>query len=215
MPMIMPPAPPSRGLVHQPAHPRMRASRPMKIASPIRKWPMLSSTHLRDGGDRRDVVVVEPVAGVAPPARGRARSAAVATIRASSAARGGRRRRDGRSRRRCAARPPARRAAPTPRSALRSASMNSETRMPAARSARDERRDRGLCWPATSSPPSVVRSSRRSGTRQAACGRMPQRDRQHLVGHRHLEVQRHARAPRPARRCRRRGCAGDPRAGAR
>ena len=34
-----------------------------------------------------------------------------------------------------------------------------------------------------------MRSSRRSGTRQHACGHA-QRDRQHLVGRRHLEVQR-------------------------
>ena len=35
-----------------------------------------------------------------------------------------------------------------------------------------------------------MRSSRRSGTRQAACGRVLQRDRDHLVGRRHLEIER-------------------------
>ena len=47
--------------------------------------------------------------------------------------------------------------------------MKQETRMPAAAS----RRTTGamVFWPrATSRPPSVVTSSRRSGTRQAACG---------------------------------------------
>jgi hypothetical protein len=72
----------------------------------------------------------------------------------------------------------------------RSASMKQETRMPA--SARRRTTGAMVLWPpATSSPPSVVRSSRRSGTRQAACGRWagrwpPSR------GHRHLEVERPA-----------------------
>ena len=42
----------------------------------------------------------------------------------------------------------------------------------------------------TSSPPSVVRSSRFSGTRQQACGTWRKRDREHLVGGRHLEIER-------------------------
>ena len=46
------------------------------------------------------------------------------------------------------------------------------------------------CWPAASSPPSVVRSSRFSGTMQAAWGWWAKRDRQHLLGRRHLEIQR-------------------------
>ena len=35
----------------------------------------------------------------------------------------------------------------------------------------------------------MVRSSRFSGTMQAACGRWRKRDRQHLLGRRHFEVQ--------------------------
>ena len=38
----------------------------------------------------------------------------------------------------------------------------------------------------------MVRSSRFSGTMQAACGLVAQRDRQHLLGRRHFEVQRQA-----------------------
>ena len=49
---------------------------------------------------------------------------------------------------------------------------------------------RRLRWPTTSSPPSVVRSARRSGTRQAACGLRAQRDLDHVVGRRHFEIQR-------------------------
>ena len=47
--------------------------------------------------------------------------------------------------------------------------MKSETRMRAAPSSLTKR-CRWLCPPAASRPPSVVRSSRRSGTMQAACG---------------------------------------------
>ena len=47
-----------------------------------------------------------------------------------------------------------------------------------------------LCWPTTSSPPSVVSSSRRSGTRQTACGLVRKRNPQHVFGRRHLEIQR-------------------------
>ena len=45
----------------------------------------------------------------------------------------------------------------------------SETRTPAPLSSRTAWATE-LCWPATSRPPSVVRSSRRSGTKHAACG---------------------------------------------
>ena len=67
--------------------------------------------------------------------------------------------------------------------------MNSETRMPA----RSSSATKGLSArkPATTSrPPSVVRSVRFSGTRQQACGRMRKRDVEHLLGRRHLEVER-------------------------
>ena len=70
------------------------------------------------------------------------------------------------------------------------AAMNSETRMPASPElARSTARSVSRC-PAASSPPSVVRSSRRSGTMQAACGLMPERDVEHLAGRRHLEIER-------------------------
>ena len=49
--------------------------------------------------------------------------------------------------------------------------MNSETRMPAVFRSRDDTREVSLAPPATSRPPSVVRSSRRSGTRQHAWGK--------------------------------------------
>ena len=47
--------------------------------------------------------------------------------------------------------------------------MNSDTRMPASFSLAMKGAS-ALCWPTTSSPPSVVSSSRRSGTRHTACG---------------------------------------------
>src|SRR5947209_7972810 len=50
-----------------------------------------------------------------------------------------------------------------------SAEMNSDTRMPASFS-RAMNGASALCWPTTSSPPSVVSSSRRSGTRHTAWG---------------------------------------------
>ena len=49
--------------------------------------------------------------------------------------------------------------------------MNSETRIPACLSSRTTGASCAR-WPTTSSPPSVVRSVRFSGTRQAACGRV-------------------------------------------
>ena len=89
---------------------------------------------------------------------------------------------------RCAARPPARRAAPPPRSGRASGSMNSDTRIPAAPSRATIGASRSCC-PTTSSPPSVVSSSRLSGTMQTACGRGAARS-PHLGGRRHLEVER-------------------------
>ena len=44
--------------------------------------------------------------------------------------------------------------------------------------------------PAASSPPSVVRSLRFSGTRQQACGLVLSAIADHLVGRRHFEIQR-------------------------
>ena len=70
-----------------------------------------------------------------------------------------------------------------------SAAMNSDTRMPASFS-RAMKGASALCWPTTSRPPSVVSSSRRSGTRQTACGLVASADPQHVRGRRHLEIQR-------------------------
>ena len=75
-----------------------------------------------------------------------------------------------RTRRRCGSRSTGAPIALRPRSARGSAAMNSDTRIPLPR-ARLTPGASASRWPATSSPPSVVRSSRRSGTRQAACGR--------------------------------------------
>ena len=50
-----------------------------------------------------------------------------------------------------------------------SAAMNNETRMPASFN-RAMKGANTLCCPTTSRPPSVVSSSRRSGTRHTACG---------------------------------------------
>ena len=75
-----------------------------------------------------------------------------------------------RNRPRCAARSPARRSGCAASICRRSAAMKSETRQPASRSGAMKCASRfSSC--ATSSPPSVVRSSRRSGTMQTACGR--------------------------------------------
>ena len=70
-----------------------------------------------------------------------------------------------------------------------SAAMNSDTRMPAARSAAIL----GLSSarpPTASRPPSVVRSARRSGTRQAACGRVRTAIATISGGRRHFEIER-------------------------
>ena len=95
-----------------------------------------------------------------------------------------------------------------------SAAMNSDTRMPASRQPRHHGRERGCAAPATSRPPSVVSSARRSGTRQAACGLVSSAIAGHLVARRHFEIERLQQSPPSGARCRRRGCGGDPRAGA-
>ena len=76
-----------------------------------------------------------------------------------------------------------------PRSARGSGSMNSDTRMPASFSASTHGAD-GSAPRTTSSPPSVVRSSRFSGTRQQACGTCLQGDGSISLGRGHLEVER-------------------------
>ena len=68
--------------------------------------------------------------------------------------------------------------------------MNSDTRMPAALQARRRSGADGSRPRTTSSPPSVVRSSRFSGTRQQACGTWRSAMAEHLVGGGHLEVER-------------------------
>ena len=112
---------------------RTVSARPSNTASPIRKWPILSSTISRQRRDRLGAGIVEAVAGMHFQAealreharrRGSARhSASAASARALRQAR--------RTRRRCESRSPARRAPPPPRSAPARAPMNSETRMPA------------------------------------------------------------------------------------
>ena len=76
--------------------------------------------------------------------------------------------------------------------------MNMETRMPASASAATMG-FRRLCWPMQSMPPSVVRSSRFSGTMQAAWGLCLQRDGQHLVGGGHFQIERNVQLARQAR----------------
>ena len=179
--------------------------RPTKSACPIKAWPMCSSATsgsaaiaavlLGSGRPSRD-----GAGRPTPPGHGRHSSAGRASGRAS------------RPRARAPARAPWRaRRPPTrhwrrrrcgisthgaPAAALASicrgsASMNSETRhYAAARRAQASRSRAG--WPATSRPPSVVSSWRRSGTRQTSAGASPRCDAEHLVGDRGLEVQRHA-----------------------
>ena len=72
----------------------------------------------------------------------------------------------------------------------RPGSMNSDTRMPCCGEPRDTR-PRPCFWPATSRPPSVVSSSRRSGTKQQSAGRCLIGELEHRVRHGHLEI--HAR----------------------
>ena len=94
-----------------------------------------------------------------------------------------------RTSRRCGSRSPARAVLPPSRSGAGSAAMNSDTRMPASFS-RAMKGASALCWPTTSRPPSVVSSSRRSGTRHTACGLVASEIRSMSVGRRHLEIQR-------------------------
>ena len=175
--------------------------------------------HLRDGGDRRDRLVVDAVAGVDLQAeRGGLGGGGRAGARAGARPRRPRRRARRRSRRRCAARPPARRRR-RPTLDLGRVGLDEQRDADAGVAQPRAPRARSQLWPpATSRPPSVVRSSRRSGTRQTACGRWRSamasissvtaiskfsgrpRSRQH---------------GRQRRRCRRRRCGGGPRAGGR
>ena len=133
---------------------------------------MLSSTISGKRRDRLGAGVIEPVAGVHFEAEALRQLRALADAPPLGLGRRPCRRRTAPgTRRRCGSRSPARPAPPRSRSACGSAAMNSDTRMPAARSAAI-RGPSSARWPAASRPPSVVRSARRSGTRQAACGRV-------------------------------------------
>ncbi len=140
----------------------------------------MADVEFDDLGQRRDRLgggVVEAVAGMDFEAEAPRQLRAVADalpfgLRRRHAAR----RQARRTRRRCGSRSPARRCAAAASICRGSAAMNSDTRMPAAAQSARRPARACSCWPATSSPPSVVRSSRRSGTRQAACGRGLERD---------------------------------------
>ena len=190
---------------------RMEASRPTKIASPIRKWPMLSSRDLRDGGDGFDIVIGQAMAGMDLQAdamrhRPRLREFCPAGARAPRPSHW--------HRRRCAVPPPARPATSRRRAGAVGLDEHGDADARVAQRARRWASSR-LCWPAASMPPSVVRSSRFSGTMQAACGLCLQRDGQHLVGRRHFQIERRSSARARAARYRRRRYAAGPRADAR
>ena len=166
---------------------RMVLSKPTKIASPIEKMADIELGHRRDGRDGRHRIVGQAVAGMAFQAdrrrmgRGGDQSFELALALRSPPPR---------NRRRYGARPPGRRASAPHRAGARSASMNSETRMPASTSRRTRgfelvvaaraRRAR-LRWCAP-------RASPAPGRRHA--GLCLQRDRQHLLGRRHLQIER-------------------------
>ena len=134
---------------------------------------VVADIELDDLGQARDRLggdVVEAVAGMdfePGRARQRWRLRRCAAIPHPPSPHGRRPRR--RTRRRYGFRSPARAASPPFRSGAGSAAMNSDTRMPASFS-RAMNGASALCCPTTSRPPSVVSSSRRSGTRHTACG---------------------------------------------
>ncbi len=217
MPMIKPPPrsraprPSARACAGWPA------SRPMKIASPIRKWPMLSSTSSGMAATAPTRLVVDAVAGV--------------DLQAERGGRAARRLPEPVQQRRARRRSPlAHRLAVGAGVQLDHLGADRRGRGDLRRVGLDEQRDAdagGLqaarrtgamrLWPpTTSSPPSVVTSSRRSGTRQAACGRW--RSAMATISS-VTAISKLSGRPRrrsaPARRCRRRRCGGGPRAGGR
>ena len=128
---------------------------------------MFSFHHLGDRRDRADGVGGQAVAGVAfqpDPAGmgGRNRPTACAPPRAPAPV-------QTRNRRRCAAPPPGHRGPRRRRAVPAPGRRNRDTRTPAA-PRRSTIGPRMPIPPAASRPPSVVTSSRRSGTMQAACG---------------------------------------------
>ena len=92
--------------------------------------------------------------------------------------------------------------------------MNSDTRMPASRSLRDDGRKRVvLAGDVEAAFGGALLAPLRHEADGMRSGR--ERDRDHLVGRRHLEIERLCRSRPSAAPCRRRGYGGGPRADAR
>ena len=198
MPRIMAaPRPAREAAIHRGAHrPRSCSDSPPKIASPIRKWPMLSSTISGSAAIGLGGVDSRGRGRHGPRGRAPSRALAPALIRSNSIARhrGVPVDHAPRTTRRCGSRSPARRPRPRSRSASRRRAMNSDTRMPAAVQLGDDRRELIVLAARRRARPRWSAPARRSGTMQAACGRALQRDVDHLARRRHLEIQRLGRA---------------------
>ena len=184
-------------LVHQRAHCRRMemASRPTKIASPIRKWPMLSSRIWGIAAMGFDIVVGQAVAGMDFQAEIGAERRRVADMLQQPVALAARRHWH---RRRCAVPPPARPASREASSCLRSGSMNMETRMPAAASALTMGFSR-VSWP--THVDAAFGGALLALLRHDAGGMRPvlERDGQHLVGRRHFQIERNVQLARQPR----------------
>ena len=168
--------------------------------------------HLGMAATGADVIVAQAVAGMAFQAELAAQRRAACAARASSAFCAAPLQL--RNRRRYAVRPPARPGSPPPRAGARSASMNSETRMPASRRRAHDRRQ--LIVLARRVEPAFGGALLALLRHEAGGMRLvPQRDRQHLVGRRHLEIERERRARASARSMSASRYGGDPRADAR
>ena len=153
---------------------------------------MLSSASSGIAATGFTVVVGEPVAGMHLQAERRAMARRLPEAREMALASPRRRLRSPpRNRRRYAARPPARRARFAASSCRRSGSMKSETRMPASPSSLDEALQ--MIVPAGRVEPAFG-GALLAPLRHDAGGMrpVPERDRQHLVGRRHLEIERQA-----------------------
>ena len=175
------------------------------------EWPMFSSARCGMVRMSRDVRVVDAVAGIdlkpelVGVSRGRLREMLRIPARAFV-------RRIGKGAGVQFDRSP-RRGAARHRSARASGSMKRLTRMPAACSRRDGRLERLNCWPAASSPPSVVISVAVFRHEADFLRQHAQRDVEDLRRVAHLEIQLGHRCSRAGGRHRDPGCAGDPRAG--
>ena len=194
-----------------------RSASPTKIASPIRKWPMLSSTISGKRRDRLGAGEIEPVAGMHFEAERCARASRPRAMRrhSSSAAAACRRRQriapgagmnlDHRRAERRRGLDLLRIGGDEQRHAdAGRAQLRRSTRRKLHCAGRRHRARLRWCAPA-----------RRSGTMQAACGRVLQRDLDHLRRRRHFEIERLVDLAPSAARYRRRGCGGGPRADAR